>query len=553
MEMDRVNYTPNHGEKTKILLQSQFNLESPKKNGKNQLLGYNNGFRRLLVKANPVEEFDLSNIVLEPAVLSSLEKQKQIVRIYDPESTMKPIFKEKDKKNNKDDIKIARKLKNRSSPYYETPIKEQIKLKESQNTRRVLTLIKPSSKSLEKIANQYDQEQTSNKIRKHYGSSDVNQKSLKSIQEDQGSYMGSKDEVKEKEEQKMVYSEKKFRKNRFYKNSDISININDADIRIKSSSPPVDLKSRKDIRNYKSGNKHSQLTKSKVIFSPDALNRLKNYSDSQTNILKHIPAQETSSLTPAKLKPQSALAGRSPEHISMFEIWKNNSTRTETSPFELHEKTMLYYIEKMAKINFSPIPTPENINQATYYMVELRNIYFTGKKTEEAMIYRKHFEETFNMIKRIHQYKIIKPNLNIQKGVEVNLMEVLGNTAESNTSRNNLRTNKGEKIYQNLVASLKKIKNASNNQNMSSLERDRILEEQYNGGNSKTLARRKIDQIKEFEGIGDHDRYLVIDIDETMVFTEFLTRESDDWGCVYLELQPGIKYKVTFYFLYLAN
>ena len=169
------------------------------------------------------------------------------------------------------------------------------------------------------------------------------------------------------------------------------------------------------------------------------------------------------------------------------------------------------------------------------------------------MIYRKHFEETFNMIKRIHQYKIIKPNLNIQKGVEVNLMEVLGNTAESNTSRNNLRTNKGEKIYQNLVASLKKIKNASNNQNMSSLERDRILEEQYNGGNSKTLARRKIDQIKEFEGIGDHDRYLVIDIDETMVFTEFLTRESDDWGCVYLELQPGIKYKVTFYFLYLAN
>jgi hypothetical protein len=37
---------------------------------------------------------------------------------------MKPIFKEKDKKNNKDDIKIARKLKNRSSPYYETPIKE---------------------------------------------------------------------------------------------------------------------------------------------------------------------------------------------------------------------------------------------------------------------------------------------------------------------------------------------------------------------------------------------------------------------------------------------
>jgi hypothetical protein len=74
MEMDRVNYTPNHGEKTKILLQSQFNLESPKKNGKNQILGYNNGFRRLLVKANPVEEFDLSNIVLEPAVLSSLEK-----------------------------------------------------------------------------------------------------------------------------------------------------------------------------------------------------------------------------------------------------------------------------------------------------------------------------------------------------------------------------------------------------------------------------------------------------------------------------------------------
>jgi hypothetical protein len=55
----------------------------------------------------------------------------------------------------------------------------------------------------------------------------------------------------------MVYSEKKFRKNRFYKNSDISININDADIRIKSSSPPVDLKSRKDIRNYKSGNKRS--------------------------------------------------------------------------------------------------------------------------------------------------------------------------------------------------------------------------------------------------------------------------------------------------------
>jgi hypothetical protein len=122
----------------------------------------------------------------------------------------------------------------------------------------------------------------------------------------------------------------------------------------------------------------------------------------------------------------------------MFEIWKNNSTSTETSPFELHEKTMLYYIEKMGKINFSPIPTPENINQATYYMVELRNIYFTGKKTEEAMIYRKHFEETFSMIKRIHQYKIIKPNFNIQKGVEVNIMEVLGNSADSNTSRNNL-------------------------------------------------------------------------------------------------------------------
>jgi hypothetical protein len=64
------------------------------------------------------------------------------------------------------------------------------------------------------------------------------------------------------------------------------------------------------------------------------------------------------------------------------------------------------------------------------------------------------------------------------------------------------------------------------------LKRDRELEDFYNEVSQNQLESRKLqalgeeDEIKEFEVLGDIERYLVLDLDETLIHAEFMTKNS---------------------------
>jgi hypothetical protein len=60
----------------------------------------------------------------------------------------------------------------------------------------------------------------------------------------------------------------------------------------------------------------------------------------------------------------------------------------DETPMDLHVRTMKIYNDKMEKVTIPNIPIPKSILQATYYMVDLRNYYFSNKKSQEAMLYR---------------------------------------------------------------------------------------------------------------------------------------------------------------------
>lgn len=84
------------------------------------------------------------------------------------------------------------------------------------------------------------------------------------------------------------------------------------------------------------------------------------------------------------------------------------------------------------------------------------------------------------------------------------------------------------------------------------MAKDRTLEDFYNGVTKNEQEARKLqafgeeDEIKEFEVVGDLERYLVVDLDETLIHTEFLTKGSNVPELTCLELEPGKILKVSF-------
>jgi hypothetical protein len=239
------------------------------------------------------------------------------------------------------------------------------------------------------------------------------------------------------------------------------------------------------------------------------------------------------------------------------------------TPMDLHISTMNAYNKKMENVTIPNIPIPSTIIQATYYMVDLRNYYFSNKKTEEAMLYRNHFEQTYEMIRKISDFKVVAfTEKNPEDGKFYDVLSRFG-TEHDKPSTSRKGANSDQKLKpkpKKTILFRQKLKSSNrmkidisnrkrvqypklNYNGMQQLKRDKQLEDEYNGGgfvqNPVSRVRDDENVIKEFESVGEIDRYLVIDLDETMIFTEFLTRESNDEACLYLDLNKGSKYKVS--------
>lgn len=161
------------------------------------------------------------------------------------------------------------------------------------------------------------------------------------------------------------------------------------------------------------------------------------------------------------------------------------------------------------------------------------------------------------MIKSIHLYQIVENKSNDQeKEAQKYGIRTLLQSRKLLTAKNS-RTRLKKSSHKVDISKRKRVQYPKiNYDKMQELSKDKALEDLYNGGAFEPEQKWKYaqnfyeseaeDEIKEFEGIGDRDRYLVLDLDETMIFTEFLTRESAEPNCLYLELKEGTKYKVCF-------
>lgn len=79
----------------------------------------------------------------------------------------------------------------------------------------------------------------------------------------------------------------------------------------------------------------------------------------------------------------------------------------DQSPLDLYLHTMRVYNQKMEKITIPSIPIPENPFGSLYYMVELRNCYFSSERKPSTQDFKQHFEETYKVIKDSQKYQVV--------------------------------------------------------------------------------------------------------------------------------------------------